>query len=277
MIPKIIHYSWFSGDPYPASIQLYMQTWKKWLPDYEFVLWDMDKAKRKIDSTFMQEALAERKWAFASDVVRCFAVYKYGGIWLDTDVEVLQSFDRFLDYKMFIGREGSSTYQADEDGRHVNTLGSHCFGAVAGHPYLARCLEYYKDRHFLLSHDVTLPESLRYDMKMLPIIQSVIAYREFGYDGSVWLSDQIEDTTGGIHVEPSWVFENPKYKPTSLAVCVHHVFGAWSPQNSGRDYNQDGLFVQPKKNLFYYGFAFLNKILRRRGYLLRVLSVGRPH
>lgn len=276
MIPKIIHYSWFSGDPFPESIKLYMTTWKKCLPDYEFVLWDINKAKDEINNTFMVEALSERKWAFASDVVRCYAVYKYGGIWLDTDVEVLQSFDRFLHYKMFIGREGYSSYQMDGDGRHVFNFGSHCFGAEAGHPFLARCLDYYKNRHFLLSRDHTLPESLRYDLKTLPDIQCVLAYREFGYDGNVWLEEETEDTNGGIHVEPYWVFERPRYKSMSMVVCIHHVFGAWLPQNEKRDYDKDGLYVQPKKGLFYWGFTIIKNVLKRYGYVLRVLSVGRP-
>lgn len=274
MIPKIIHYSWFSGDPYPASIRRYMETWKKFLPDYEFVLWDAERVK-EVDFAFVKEALQERKWAFASDVVRCYAVYRYGGIWIDTDVEMLQSFDRLLHYKMFIGRECGLSYQLDGDGRHVFHLGSHCFGAEAGHPFLKRCLDYYKDRHFILSADTSLPENLRYDMKLLPVIQSVLAYREFGYDGSAWLEEEPEDTSGEIHVEPYWFFDNPRYKPLDDVVCVHHIFGAWAPQNKGRDYDKDGLYVQPKKDLMYYGFTLIKKMLMRRGFTIKVLSVGR--
>lgn len=271
MIPKIIHYSWFSGDPYPKSIELYMETWHKVLPDYEFVLWDMERTK-EIDNTFMREALQERKWAFASDVVRCYAIYKYGGIWLDTDVEVLQTFDRFLKYRMFIGRESWVDYKMDGNGRHCFNLTSHCFGAEAGHPFLARCLDYFRDRHFILSEDLSFAEKFRYDMRLLPDIQSTIAHDEFGYDGGIRLEEIPEDIDQGIHVEPYWVFEMPKYKPLKEVFCIHHVFGAWLPQNYGRDYEKETLFKQRPKNLFYYGFTFLNNFLRKRGYLLRVIS-----
>lgn len=88
--------TWFSGDPYPESIRYMMSTWKKFLPDYEIWLWDMNRLKSEVNSTFANEAVSVRKWAYAADVTRLFAVYKYGGIWLDTDVEVFSSLDPFL-------------------------------------------------------------------------------------------------------------------------------------------------------------------------------------
>lgn len=62
MIPKIIHYTWFSGDPFPELIQECIDSWKKWMPDYDFKLWDMASV-HDIDSVFLKEALKERKWA----------------------------------------------------------------------------------------------------------------------------------------------------------------------------------------------------------------------
>lgn len=95
MIPKIVHYSWFSGDSYPEHLKACMDTWKKVLPDYEFVLWDA-KRLAECNNVFANEAVSVRKWAFAADFVRLYAVYHYGGIWLDTDVELFKSFDPFL-------------------------------------------------------------------------------------------------------------------------------------------------------------------------------------
>ena len=104
MIPKLIHYSWFSGEPFPKHIEELMKTWKKVLPDYEFMLWDAKKLA-EVNNTFANEAVSVGKWAFAADFIRLYAVYTYGGIWLDTDVEKYKSFNPYLKHKMFIGRE----------------------------------------------------------------------------------------------------------------------------------------------------------------------------
>lgn len=274
MIPKIIHYSWFSGDPYPEPVRLYMETWKRVLPDYEFVLWDMERAK-EIDTVFFREAIQERKWAFAADYLRCYAVYKYGGIWLDIDIEMRKSFNNLLHHKMFIGMEGNFYYFGDGVGRHMHTLTSHCFGAEAGHLFLKRCLDHYKDRHFVLSDDRSLPERLRYDMRILPDIQACLANAEFGYDGGMKHENEVVTIDDGITVLPSWCLEQPKYHPEEDAICIHHFFGAWRPENYGREYDQKGLYKAPPKNLDYYVFTFLNKIMRRRGYVLKVMCIGK--
>ena len=92
MIPKKIHYCWLSGDPLPEKIQQCMQTWQRTMPEYELVLWDTNK----FDITsipFVHEAYQQRKWAFAADYIRLYALYTEGGIYLDTDVIVKQKFD----------------------------------------------------------------------------------------------------------------------------------------------------------------------------------------
>lgn len=92
MVPKIIHYCWLSGDPVPEKLQRYMESWKKYLPDYEFMLWD--KSRFDIHSVkWVEQAYEAKKYAFASDYIRLYAVYHYGGIYLDMDMEVLKPFD----------------------------------------------------------------------------------------------------------------------------------------------------------------------------------------
>ena len=81
MIPKIIHLCWFSNDPYPVEIKVCLDSWKRLLPDFEVRLWDYDAAKA-IGIPFIDEALANRKWAFAADVVRFYAVWKEGGVYM---------------------------------------------------------------------------------------------------------------------------------------------------------------------------------------------------
>lgn len=242
------------------------------MPDYELILWDAERAK-EVQSQFVQEALSERKWAFAADVVRLYAVYTYGGIWLDTDVEVFKPFDRFLKHRMFIGKEITMYYQQDGNGRYMLGLTSHCFGAEDHHPFIKRCLDYYQDRHFVLSRDLSLPERLRYDMRLMPDMQACLADAEFGYFGSVKDIDQEDVLKEDIHVFPAIYFDIPKYQSVKNAYAVHHAHGAWLPFNYKFTHDEVVTYHPLKKDLNYYMFTFLNKIMMKRGYFLRVVSL----
>ena len=95
MIPKIIHYCWLSDDPVPSDLQKYMRTWKEKLPDYEFMKWDFNRFDKQ-SSKWVAQAFDNKKYAFAADYIRLYALYNYGGIYLDMDVEVLKSYNPFL-------------------------------------------------------------------------------------------------------------------------------------------------------------------------------------
>ena len=105
MIPKVIHYCWLSNDPYPDKIQKCMDTWRKVLPDYEIKLWNTENFDMSKAPVYVREAFEQRKWAFAADYIRMYALYTEGGIYLDSDVKVLKSFDEFLNYKFFTSLE----------------------------------------------------------------------------------------------------------------------------------------------------------------------------
>jgi mannosyltransferase OCH1-like enzyme len=95
MIPKIIHYCWFGGNPMPKDEAAYIEGWKKILKDYEFKLWNEENFD--IHATlFTERAAKAKKWAFIADFARFYAVYNYGGVYLDTDVEVIKPFDKLL-------------------------------------------------------------------------------------------------------------------------------------------------------------------------------------
>lgn len=86
MIPKKIHFCWLSGDEFPPLIQYCIDTWEKVLPDYEIILWDTKRFD--INSiAWVKEAFEAKKYAFAADYIRLYAVYTEGGIYLDSDVE----------------------------------------------------------------------------------------------------------------------------------------------------------------------------------------------
>lgn len=89
---KVLHYCWFGGNPLPESAKRYMETWKKFCPDYEIKRWD--ESNFDVNSVpFVAEAYAAKKWAFVSDYVRTYALYHEGGLYVDTDVEFVKGID----------------------------------------------------------------------------------------------------------------------------------------------------------------------------------------
>ena len=110
-IPKIIHYCWLSENPVPEDMLRYMATWKEHLSDYEFIKWDFNRFDIN-SSVWVKEAFENKKYAFAADYIRFYALYHMGGIYLDSDVEVLKSFDDLLDLPYFVGAEKAQTPEA---------------------------------------------------------------------------------------------------------------------------------------------------------------------
>lgn len=246
MIPKRIHYTWFSGEPFPPVIENCIKSWQRYLGDYELVLWDMEKISH-IDNLFLREALENKKWAFAADFVRLFALYNEGGIYLDTDVEVFKSFDNLLHNKAFIGRETS--YHILKR-RAVRLLSSHCMGAQSHHPYIKQCLEYYNDRPFVLSDEKWLPDDLKFDQTILPLIQAEIAALQ-GFDLSHH-GKRVFEFGDGVVVYPHQFFDG-EYK-TKMSYCIHLAMGGWRNRNQS---SRKGW----KKMMKAYFYVFVQKII----------------
>lgn len=106
MIPKIIHYCWFGGNEKPKLAKKCIESWKKFCPDYEIVEWNEQNFDVNMNA-YTKMCYENKKFAFLTDYVRLFVVEKYGGIYFDTDVEVLCSFDDMLDNEAFFGFENS--------------------------------------------------------------------------------------------------------------------------------------------------------------------------
>lgn len=221
MIPRIIHYTWFSGEEMPQTVKDCMVSWDRHLSGYEFRLWDMNAIKN-IDSVFLKEALAARKWAFAADYVRLYALYHEGGIYLDTDVVIYKSFEDLLDNRVFIGKEDTLNI-LPLSCKFAQYLSSHCMGAEPGAEYIQDCLNYFEGRHFVLSEDEHLPQSLRFNYVILPYIQAVIAC-DYGYD---WhpKTQSIQYCKNGLVVYPSDYFCGRAFLSNSY--CQHLVLGSW--------------------------------------------------
>lgn len=139
MIPKIIHYVWFSDSPnYPDYVLRCFDTWKEVLSDYEIKLWNADN----FDLTqcrYAQEAYDEKKYAFASDYVRLKVLHEYGGIYLDSDVEVYKSLDDLLCNRAFTGFE-------DKD-----KVAPWILACEQGNPIIKEFLDEYNNRRFIIA------------------------------------------------------------------------------------------------------------------------------
>lgn len=121
-IPKKIHYCWFGGNPLSEMAKRCIESWKKYCPDYEIIEWNEQSFDLNYNE-YVREAYEQKKWAFLSDVVRLYALVEFGGIYLDTDVEIVKSFDDMLDNRAFIGFQSVTSIQtavmACEKGNHI--------------------------------------------------------------------------------------------------------------------------------------------------------------
>lgn len=232
MIPKLIHYSWFSGDPFPEETSRYIAGWKELLPGYEFMLWDMARLREEIDSDFVNEALSQRKWAFAADYTRLFAINKYGGVWFDTDVELFKNIDRFLTNECFIGKES----WVNKDG-HIY-LTSHFMGAVKGHPFIKECLDYYDNRHFVIGEEEGKP---LLDQTLISQMQAEKALK-YGLEWNASKKDKEQTLCNGVKIYPSYYFCRPMYKSIDKVYGIHRVAGAWRDKKINAQFMTD-----PKK------------------------------
>lgn len=103
MIPKVIHYCWFGRGKKTKLIKRCIKSWKKYCPDYDIIEWNESNFNIEESCTYVQEAYRERKWAFVSDYVRLKIIYELGGIYLDTDVELIKNLDELLEHPAFFG------------------------------------------------------------------------------------------------------------------------------------------------------------------------------
>lgn len=211
MIPKIIHYCWFSGDKFPPLIEYCIESWKKYLPDYELKLWNFDSFPRE-KSIWVQQAVDNKKYAFAADYIRAYALYTEGGIYLDSDVEVLKSFDPLLNRPYFLGRESHNLIEAA------------VMGAEKGNPLFGKLLDYYSNREFEM-HDGNL------DMRTLPKIMGSIIRENFTFREIENLS-QFPESDSELCIFPDSYFSPKSYltgetKLKEFTFCIHHFDGGW--------------------------------------------------
>jgi hypothetical protein len=231
MIPKKLHYCWLSGEAMPEALQRCLDSWREVMPDYTLVKWDC--ARFDIESnTFALEAFRARKWAFAADYIRLFALHTEGGIYLDSDVLVKKRFDNFLDCGFFASLEYHHQFVAqqrtldllnpDGSSRRPHTpkpgigIEAAVLGGVAGHPYLRDCLDYYKDRHFALEGGGY------YDKVIAPDILAMVA-EKYGFR----YRNERQELRDNMLVLPTEVFASGIKQATSRSYAIHYGAGSW--------------------------------------------------
>lgn len=198
MIPKVVHYCWFGNGKKPAEFNRYFETWRRILPDYEFKEWN----ERNFDvncCAYSREAYATRNYAHVSDVCRINALYAEGGIYLDTDIELLKTFDDYLHHKSFVGLES-------------DLIGTGVIGSEAGAKWLKALLDYYDRTHFIniWGHTVRTPNTKILTRRVMPLVPE--DDRPEIYPVDVFCGMDI--TTGKPAVTPR-------------TVAVHHYLDSW--------------------------------------------------
>lgn len=212
MIPKIIHYCWISenmNDELPEKVRECINTWKKYLPDYEIKRWNQYNFDIS-DSIYALQALKCKKYAFVSDYIRLAVLAKYGGIYLDTDVKVLKSFNELLDNKVFVGFESKKM------------IATCIIGAEKNNCFIRTLLNYYSDKKFfddkgdidLTPNTVLITRILKsYGLKLnntFQTVKNINVYPEdyfCAYNG-VTKEMNITDNTFAVHLyAASWAKE----------------------------------------------------------------------
>ena len=232
MIPKIIHLCWLSGDPYPHKISMCLDSWKKYLTDYDIFLWDTNRFD--LDSSlWVKQAFESKKYAFAADYIRFYALYNYGGIYLDSDVEILKSFDDFLDLPYFVGAEKAQTPEAA------------VIGAEKGCDWVKQCLDYYDNRSFVKSDgslDIRkLPEI------MVEQISRLKPLRVLSLDDSLRIRqlDMLQEVLvfNDAFFSPK-VFDSREVELTPYTYAIHHYQNSWFSPKAKAYYRSRAFFVK---------------------------------
>ena len=213
MIPKKIHYCWFGRGEMPELAQKCIASWYKFMPDYEYKLWNEDNFD--VNATpYTKEAYEAKKYAFVSDFVRLYALYLEGGVYMDVDFEVYKPFDDLLKWDAFAGFEGS---------KRLPLMMGVCASMPRGQ-WVKEQLDYYQDRHFVQQDGVL-------DLTTNVTFVSAKMYEQgFVQNGK-------EQDYKDLHIFPVDYFSprqtTGEYFRTENTYCEHKGLGSWSKVQRG--------------------------------------------
>jgi len=222
MIPKIIHYCWFGRNPLPESAKKCINSWRKYLPDYEIKEWNEDNFDVNI-IPYTKEAYEAKKYAFVSDYARFWILYKYGGLYFDTDVEVIKPMDDIIKRGPFMGIEVSSS-----NGSYPLVNPGLGIGAEISMIFYKEMLEKYGTIHFILPDG-----SLR---------QNTIVE----YTTNMLKKHSLQPSNGTQFIQDIWIYPKDYFNPfddltgkldiTENTRSIHWYSKTWIPQNPLRQW-----------------------------------------
>lgn len=207
MIPKVIHYCWFGGNPLPPLALKCIESWQKFCQDYEIKEWNESNFDINI-CAYVKEAYETKKWAFVSDYARLWVLVNYGGIYMDTDCELVKPIDAFLNL------EAMSGFESDKG------IPTAIMGSQKGHPLFVELLERYASRHFIQGDG-----SLDLTTNVQEITAVCLAH-------GLVLNDK-RQTICGFTIFPREYFCPMDWKTHKMAVftenthAIHHFDGSW--------------------------------------------------
>lgn len=237
MIPKIIHYCWLSGEPYPEKIQNCIASWKEKLPDYKIRLWDMNSFD--VNSiAFVREAVSVKKWAFAADYIRLYALYTEGGIYLDSDVLVQKSFNTFLnndfftavEYHPHVIKENETLSLLNEDGSSKKNgeripgigLQAAVIASIPNHPFVKDAMTWYNENHFILQ------EGSLNNTFIAPDVLAMFAVK-FGFR----FKNEEQHLKCNMQILPSNIFAGDmEFDIDDNTVAIHLTLNSWKPKKN---------------------------------------------
>lgn len=220
-IPKIIHYCWFGGKALPNSAKKCIASWEKFFPDYEIKEWNEDNFDVNM-VPYIAEAYKAKKYAFVSDYARFWVLFKYGGLYFDTDVEVIKPMDEIVARGPFMGCEEAYVENADVSASALSVNPGLGLGVYPGHEFYGRLLDLYANEHYILPNGLPNPKTIvdftsdlliKYGLTYTPDIQQC---------ADLWIYPK-------EYFNPRKSYTSPDLKITSKTVCIHHFSATWLP------------------------------------------------
>lgn len=208
-IPKVIHYCWFGGREKPDIVRKCIGSWEKILKDYEITEWNENNFDIN-SNTFVREAYEAGKFAFVSDYVRVYALYNQGGIYLDTDVEVFQPFDKFLHHESFWGFE------------QENYIATSTIGAKKENKLISQFLDSYRSKGFLEE------DGSFHELTNVAIVTKILEDTGLKRDGRYQEIESIGVFYPQTYFSP-YDYINIRKFITQETVTLHHFYKSWLP------------------------------------------------
>jgi hypothetical protein len=221
-IPKLLHYCWLSGEEKPDFIKECMETWTQVMPDYEIMCWDMERAPLS-RSSYLRELCEAKKWQTASDYIRLYALEKYGGIYMDTDIKVYKPFDPFLHHSAFTCTQVNPAIferQIREGDPEAVGIEAAFMAAIPHHPWIVDLLKHYDTFHFENT------ESFMRKIVMTFVVADFSA-KHYGFR----YEPTYQVLKNDVHVYPPDVFSLPADEQCTIKYATHWCANSW--QNWG--------------------------------------------